>query len=192
MLRNFAAIGCTLSLALTALPTDTATAAGGGCISDKSGDTHKAPAPKADRDITSACGAKASHHRIVASVVVKGTVGDPKTAQGSLADLFLDVPGQKFDNPTCDYFVQGLPPGAGPNKTKHAKWYVFTCQNSGAQPVGPATVTRPTSHRLKFVIHRHEIGNPKRFGWAVAFPSDGDQPPYDRAPQKGYRHLPLR
>jgi len=191
MRRLLISLGCTAVLIapLTPLPHAAAT---GKCITDPRGDTKNAPQPKANYDIVGACGHRASHHRIITTVKLAGAVDNPQSPQAYVPTLVIDVPGQKFDNPTCDYFVQGAPPGVGANHTNHTKYYVNTCQNSGSQQVGPALVTRISKHVMKVVIHRRAIGNPKRFGFAFSTFSDGDQPSYDRAPDKGFQHIRLR
>src|SRR4051794_32603829 len=117
MRRLLICLGCTAVLIAAFAPVQHAIAKAGKCVSDPRGDTHKAPKPKADYDFTAACAHTASHHRIIATAKLVGTVQVPKSPQGAVPSLLIDVPGQKFDNPTCDYFVQGSPPGTPGNKT---------------------------------------------------------------------------
>jgi hypothetical protein len=172
-------------LVVIALPA----AADSGSITDKRGDTVNAPSPKADWDIVRAGFGHTKDGKLRHWVVVAGTIGHPRAGMGSTPRLYINVPGHVSDNPDCDYFVDPVPPGVGPNKSDHWKYYVHTCTNGVSKIVGPAVATRPTSHRIVLVFGRHAIGNPDHYGWQMAFPSDGDNPPIDQAPNTGYhRH----
>ncbi|MDQ1696887.1 MAG: hypothetical protein QOJ03_2240 [Frankiaceae bacterium] len=186
MLRKLVIVTTTTLLALVALPAS----ADSGAIHDVRGDTVNAPAPKAGYDIVRAGWGHAKGGRLRHWVVAAGTVGHPRTGMGSLPDLYINVPGQVADNPTCDYFLQEVPPGVGANTTSHWKYYVFPCSNNSPQAIAPVAATRPTGHRIQLVFGRHAIGSPAHYGWAMAFPSDGDNPPIDRAPDAGFkRHV---
>ena len=160
-----------------------------GAISDKQGDaTGCATNTTADCDIVKAAWGHRPHHRLMHQVTVAGTAGRfAASGPQALPRLYINVPGQQFDNPTCDYFIDPLPPGAGPNTSDHTKYYVETCQNTGAQVRGPAAGTRVNAHTIRIVFKRRLIGAPQRYGWRFAYPTDGDNPPYDQAPNNGYK-----
>lgn len=185
MLRRFVTLLACVSAILLALPASADT----GAITDKKGDaTGCNSGPVSGCDIVKATWGHASNGRVVHQVSVSGQIGAPLSGQGSTPRLMIDVPGQKFDNPTCDYYVGNIPPGVGPNKSSTAwKWYVQTCQNTGSKIVGPAAASRVDAHTVRLVFNRKAIGSPARYGWRWEFPADGDKPPYDAAPNKGYK-----
>jgi hypothetical protein len=164
--------------------------ANSGSITDRHGDTRNTtPAPKADRDIVKAgYGHAEQSRRLVHWVVVDGTIGKPRDASGAIPRWLINVPGQVGDNPTCDYFVEETPPGVGPNDSDHWQFYMKECSN-GPEPAvrGPVAAKRPNAHRIVISFPKRFIKSPSHYGWAVDFPSDGDQPPYDRAPDQGYK-----
>src|SRR4029077_17825394 len=113
--------------------------------------------------------------------------GHPKTGQGALPDLLINVPGQVADNPTCDYFIEEVPPHVIPNGTDNWKYYVKECSNSGSLTVtGSVKASRPNSHRVVLIFGKHAIGSPDHYGWRFDFPADGDAPPFDQAPNSGF------
>ena len=185
MFRRLVVVLSVVAVASLGLPA----AADTGSISDKKGDaTGCSDDKKADCDIVKATWGHRPHKRVMHQVKVAGTAGKfAGNGPQVLPRLYLNVPGQKFDNPNCDYFVDPSPPGAGDNTTDHYKYYVNTCQNTGAQVVGPARASRPNSHAIRIVFKRKLIGSPKHYGWQFAYPADGDNPPYDQAPNKGYK-----
>ena len=185
MVRKLVIVVVCLSIAMLALPASADT----GSITDKKGDaTGCNDGPKAGCDIVKATWGHASNGRLMHQVSVAGQIGAPLSGHGSTPRLMIDVPGQKFDNPTCDYYVGNVPPGVGPNtSTTKWKWYVQTCQNTGSKIVGPAAASQVDAHTVRLVFNRKLIGSPGRYGWSWVFPADGDNPPYDQAPNKGYK-----
>jgi hypothetical protein len=159
-----------------------------GAITDKKGDaTGCSTGTTSDCDIVKAAWGHRSHHRLMHQVTVDGTAGGFAGDRPQvLPRLYINVPGQKFDNPNCDFFVDPLPPGAGPNKSDHYKYYVQTCQNTGAQVRGEASPTRVNAHTIRLVFKKRLIGSPSQYGWQFAYPADGDNPAYDEAPN-GYK-----
>lgn len=186
MVRKVVVVVSSVVMLLLALPAS----ADSGSITDKKGDaTGCLEGAKADCDITAAAWGHKPHGRLMHKVTVAGELGQA-SGHGAEPRLMIDVPGQKFDNPTCDYFVGLVPPGVGSNTSTDWKWYVQTCQNTGAQTRGPAASVYPTSHTVRIVFKRRLIGSPSRYGWQWVMPADGDNAPYDQAPNKGYkRHV---
>ena len=164
-------------------------AADSGSITDKKGDaTGCGTGKKADCDIVKATWGHRPHKKVMHQVAVAGTAGKFNgDGPQAFPRLYIDVPGQKFDNPQCDYFVDSLPPGAGPNKSDRYKFYVETCQNTGAQVRGEAAASRPNDHSIRLVFKKRLIGSPSKYGWQFAYPTDGDNPAYDEAPNNGYK-----
>jgi hypothetical protein len=183
MLHKVAVVLSAAVMLLVALPAS----ADSGSITDPKGDaTGCLEGAKADCDIVAAAWGHKSHGRLMHKVTVNGTLGRA-SGHGAEPRLMINVPGQKFDNPTCDYFVGLVPPGVGPNSSNDWKWYVQTCQNTGAQVRGPAAFVYPNSHTVRLVFKRKRIGSPSHYGWQWVMPGDGDHPPYDQAPNKGYK-----
>ncbi|HEX4654888.1 MAG TPA: hypothetical protein VH274_04020, partial [Mycobacteriales bacterium] len=124
MVRKLLVVLSAATMVLVALPA----AASSGSITDPKGDeTGCSQGAKADCDIVSAAWGHRSHGRLMHQVTVAGTAATFAAGPEVLPRLYIDVPGQKFDNPTCDYFVDSSPPGAGQNTTDHFKYYVNTC-----------------------------------------------------------------
>lgn len=183
MVRKGLVVLSAAALALISLPAS----ADSGSITDKKGDsTGCLEGTKADCDIVAAAWGHRSNGRLMHSVTVAGKLGQA-SGHGSEPRLMINVPGQKFDNPTCDYFLELTPPGVGPNTSDQWKWYVKTCQNSGAQIRGAASSVYPNIHTLRLVFKRKLIGSPSHYGWQWVMPGDGDNPPYDEAPNSGYK-----
>jgi len=185
MMRRIVVVLTTSGLVLLAIPAS----ADHGSITDTKGDaTGCGVGRAANCDIVSATYGHRSNGRLMHTVTVDGKIGDPGgSGPQNLPRLYIDVPGQKFDNPTCDFFIDSLPPGAGPNTSDHYQYYVETCQNSGAQVRGPAAAVQVDANTLRIVFKRKRIGSPSHYGWQFAFPQDGDNPAYDQAPNKGYK-----
>jgi hypothetical protein len=184
MVRRIVVILSAAVMALVALPAS----ADSGSISDKHGDASGCgQGAKADCDIVKATWGHASHHRLVHSVSVAGTIGTPASGMGALPTWFVDVPGHVGDNPSCDYFINDVPPGVGPNTSTSWKYYLEKCSNQQPEVVGPVATSRPNAHKIVIKFRKRLIGSPSRYGWAVAMPSDGDAPPYDRAPDSGFK-----
>jgi hypothetical protein len=183
MVRKVLVVLSAAVMVLVAMPAS----ADSGSITDKKGDaTGCGDGAKADCDIVAAAWGHKSHGRLVHKVSVAGKLGQA-SGHGAEPRLMIDVPGQKFDNPTCDYFVEIVPPGVDANTSNEFKWYVKTCQNTGAQIKGPAASVYPTKHTLRLVFKRKLIGSPSRYGWQWVMPADGDNAPYDQAPNSGYK-----
>jgi hypothetical protein len=183
-------LGIILSVgALAAASFVTLAFASTGSINDPTGDTrHGTPDPAASYDIVKAGWGHTDSGKLKHWVVVDGTIGHPSTGRGSAPRLLINVPGQVADNPTCDYFIEAVPPHVIPNGTDHWKWYVKECSNGGSPEVtGPVAATRPTRHKIVLVFGKHAIGNPDHYGWQMTFPADGDAPPYDKAPNSGFK-----
>jgi hypothetical protein len=184
MVRKVLVVLSSAALVLIALPASADT----GSITDKKGDaTGCGSGTKADCDIVKATWGHAPHHKLVHSVSVAGTIGTPKTGMGALPTWYIDVPGHVGDNPNCDYFITEVPPGVGPNTSTDWKFYVETCSNGQPAVRGPAAAGRPSAHKIVITFKKKLIGSPSRYGWYVAMPSDGDAPPYDRAPNTGFK-----
>jgi len=187
MVRKLLVVLSAAAMVLIALPAS----ADSGSISDKKGDaTGCSDGTKADCDILKATWGHAPHHTLVHSVTVAGTIGTPSSGMGALPTWYIDVPGHVGDNPTCDYFIQLVPPGVGPNTSTSWKYYVEKCSNEQPEVVGAVASSRPSAHKVVIKFKKKRIGSPSKYGWYVAMPADGDQPPYDRAPNTGFkRHV---
>ena len=183
MVRKVLVVLSALALVVIALPAS----ANGGSITDKTGDaTGCGEGAKADCDIVSAAWGHRSNGRLMHKVSVAGKLGQA-SGHGAEPRLLINVPGQKFDNPTCDYFVGIVPPGVGGNTSDSFKWYVQTCQNTGSHVRGPAASVYPDKQTLRLVFKRKLIGSPSHYGWRWDMPADGDNAPYDQAPNTGYK-----
>ena len=185
MVRKLLVVLTAAALALLTIPAS----ADSGSISDKKGDnTGCWPNSKnADCDILKATWGHATHHRMVHSVTVAGTIGKPASGMGALPTWYIDVPGHVGDNPNCDYFITEVPPGVAPNTSSNWKYYVEKCSQGQPEVVGAVSSSRPNSHKIVIKFRKKLIGSPTQYGWAVAMPADGDAPPYDRAPNKGFK-----
>ena len=184
MVRKVLVVLSAAAVVLIALPAS----ADSGSITDKKGDaTGCGDGTKADCDILKAAWGHAPHHKLVHSVTVAGTIGTPASGRGALPTWYIDVPGQVGDNPSCDYFISEVPPGVPPNTSTNWKFYVEKCSNEQPEIMGPASARRPSSHKVVITFKKKLIGSPSRYGWAVAMPADGDQSPYDRAPNTGFK-----
>ena len=185
MVRKVAVVLSAVVMVLVALPAS----ADSGSISDKKGDATGCwpDNKKADCDIVQATWGHATHRRLKHSVTVAGTIGTPSTGMGALPIWYIDVPGHVGDNPNCDYFINGLPPGVGPNTSDSWKYYVQKCSNGQPEIVGAVASARPSAHRIVIKFRKKLIGSPTRYGWQVAMPADGDQTPYDLAPDSGFK-----
>jgi hypothetical protein len=176
-------------IVLSLLALATVALADQGSLSDPKGDVqNQPPGPKKDYDAVAATWGHTPKGKLKHKITVAGHIGSPVMGQGSSPDLLINVPGRRKP-PSCDYFIQPVPPGIYGNTSDHEKWYVFKCSNAQPQKVGPAKVTRVSRHTLKFVFSQGEIGAPGRYGWKFIFPEDGDRT-YDNIPNRGYQiHL---
>jgi hypothetical protein len=185
MVRKVLVVMSAAFMVLLTLPA----AADTGSITDKKGDNIGCwpDSKKADCDILKATWGHARHHKLVHSVTVAGTIGTPASGMGAMPTWYIDVPGHVGDNPSCDYFITEIPPGVGPNTSTNWKFYVEKCSNEQPEVVGPVGASRPSAHKIIIKFKKKLIGAPSQYGWAVAMPADGDQPPYDRAPNSGFK-----
>jgi hypothetical protein len=159
-------------------------------VRDPSGDVQDhPPGRKADFDLIKGSHGHGRHGRLVHTVTVRGTIGDPHTPMGAPFPLLLiDIPGQQGSNPGCDYFISGTPP-SGPGGEWGAA--VFRCSNGPTTKTGGARVRKVDEDRLRYSFRRHAIGSPDRYRWAFSFSGEGDVQ-FDRLPDHGFVTHDLR